>query len=188
MDSGMTDELLMERVKEGSVAAFEELVRRWELRLFKLARGLLRNDHDALDARQEAFIRVFRGASRFRTSGNFSAWVRRITINTCADVGRRREREAKLNGKARMAYYGKESESPEEAHERSEREGLVRRALSRLPEKQREVVSMHRFEGLSLREIARTLDIPLATTASRFYAGLSRLKHYLSPLMKEGFG
>jgi RNA polymerase sigma-70 factor (ECF subfamily) len=87
-----------------------------------------------------------------------------------------------------MAYYGKESESPEEAHARSEREGLVRRALSRLPEKQREVVSMHRFEGLSLREIARTLDIPLATTASRFYAGLSRLKHYLSPLMKEGFG
>jgi len=186
MESGKTDELLMGRVKEGSVAAFEEVVRRWELRIFRLARGLLRNEHDALDARQETFIRVFRHASRFRTSGSFSAWIRRIAVNACADIGRKREREARLNGKAQMAYREKGNESPEETHARSEREQLVRYALARLPKKQRVVVSMHRFEGLTLREIAETLDIPVPTAASRFYSGLSRLKKHLSPLMKEG--
>ncbi len=186
MESGITDELLMGRVKEGSVAAFEEVVRRWELRIFRLARGLLRNEHDALDARQETFIRVFRHASRFRMSGSFSAWIRRIAVNACADIGRKREREARLNGKAQAAYDDAGHESPEEIHSRSERERLVRHALSRLPEKQRVVVSMHRFEGLSLREVAEALDIPVPTAASRFYAGLSRLKKHLSPLMKEG--
>ncbi len=185
MNSGLSEALLMERIKEGSVAAFEELVRRWELRIFKLARGVLRNDHDALDARQETFIRVFRNARRFRPSGSLPGWIHRIALNACADIGRRRERDMRLNANARRNSEANPTATPAELSESTERAAFIRHAVGRLPERERLVVSMHRFEGLTLRQIAEALEVPLATVSSRLYSALSRLKIYLAPLMKE---
>jgi len=183
--AGASDELLMERIKGGSAAAFEELARRWEARLFRLARGFLRNDEDALDARQEILVRVYKNAGRFRASGNFSAWVHRVATNACMDIARRRQKEARVKTAARVNGEDDPVASPLEYSAATEREGMVRSALSRLPEREKAVVSMYQFEGLTLREIARALDVPLSTASSRFYSALKRLKRYLEPLMKE---
>jgi RNA polymerase sigma-70 factor (ECF subfamily) len=138
---------------------------------FRLARWLMRNDHDAEDAVQEASLRAFR---YFRTfdGGNARAWFLRIVRNTC--LGGRRHSVQELTDPFDEEQHSsaQQASDPEELLLRNDDVRLIKRAIGVLPDRSRELLVLRELEGLSYRELADVLDIPVGTVMS----GLSRAR------------
>jgi len=142
---------------------------------YNLARWLLRNDHDAQDAVQEACLRAYRAFDRFR-GGDGRAWLLTIVRNVCYTHLRSVRREPAIEA-FEDDLHGS-TETPGEARALAWRETkgeLLREALERLPAEFREVIVLHELEGLAYREIATVAEIPLGTVMSR----LARARHKL---------
>jgi RNA polymerase sigma-70 factor (ECF subfamily) len=142
---------------------------------YNLARWLLRNDHDAQDAVQEACLRAYRAFDRFR-GGDGRAWLLTIVRNVCYTHLRQVRREPALEAFSDEAHGS--SDNPAEAKALAWRETkseLLKQALERLPAEFREVIVLHELEGLAYREIAAVAEIPLGTVMSR----LARARHKL---------
>lgn len=156
-----------------SAASFDEVVLPHLAAAHRLARWLIRDEHDAEDAVQEASLRAFR---HFRTfvGGDARAWFLRIVRNTC--YARRRGPGA---GAATFdeAYHSREwpRADPETILLRTDDAALLAEALCRLPERLRRVLVLRELEGLSYRELAEALRIPMGTVMSR----LSRAREAL---------
>jgi RNA polymerase sigma-70 factor (ECF subfamily) len=146
----------MLQVKEGSQAAFEVLVEKYQGPLTNLIYHLVLDRAEAEELAQEVFLRAYRAASRYRAEAKFSTWLYRIAVNLCLNhlKGRRAGQRLPLED----GFAASEAERPDLQLERRELARLVERALDALPERQRTAVVLHRFEGLSYREIAQAMD------------------------------
>ena len=185
----LTDEQAMWRVQmHHDAQAFAELVKRWEEPLRRLGLRMLGDGHRAEDVAQEAFARVFAHRRDFDSAARFSTWLWRIAVNLCRDELRRRHRrpetpidandgEAEGPGLELVA----EEPTPDEAAASGERADAVRRALLRLPEPYRVVVSLRHYEGLKFSEIAEVIEVPEGTVKSRMAEALDRLERMLEP-------
>lgn len=140
---------------------------------YRLARWLVRNDHDAEDVVQEASLRAFR---YFRTfgGGNGRAWFLRIVRNTCHG-GWKPIRTLTDPFDEERHSTAQSSNSPEALMLRTDTAAQIERAISRLPDRFRELVVLREIEGLSYRELADVMDIPIGTVMS----GLSRAREAL---------
>jgi len=133
---------------------------------YRLARWIVRNDHDAQDILQEASLRAFRYFESF-TGGNGRAWFLRIVRNTCVDDRTRAMREpADLFDEQRHSDVRPTSD-PEALLLRTDDAMLVERAMRCLPKRSRDLIRLRELEGLSYREIADLLRIPIGTVMSR---------------------
>jgi RNA polymerase sigma-70 factor (ECF subfamily) len=142
---------------------------------YNLARWLLRNDHDAQDAVQEACLRAYRAFGRFR-GGDGRAWLLTIVRNVCYTHLRQVRREPALEAFDDDAHGAGGNLAETKALAWREAKGeLLRQALERLPAEFREVLVLHELEGLAYREIAVVAEIPLGTVMSR----LARARHKL---------
>lgn len=171
------------RVGAGDGAAFEPLVARYQDRLVGLCQRFLGDREEALDAAQEVLLKVYRNASRAQPRGRFFTWVYRIAVNHCLNRLRRRRLVRFLSlslGEERDEGPRFEPASPAADPEAElaarERWRRTRRALDALPESQRAVVLLARFEGLSQKEIAATLGITEGAVESRLVRALRRLE------------
>lgn len=187
---GPSDEALMERAaRADDAAAFAELMRRWEPAIQNLCHRILSGTHQAKDATQEAFTRVYLKRRDFRPGAKFSTFLRRVATNLCLDELRRAKRRRETSGNG---AFGDEAESPgweeslpsrepgpAEAVEMMERSEAVRSALAKLPENLRAVVSLKHYESLTFREVAEVLEIPEGTAKSRMVDALTLLRKYL---------
>jgi RNA polymerase sigma-70 factor (ECF subfamily) len=167
-----SDEQLLEAFVSGERAAFEELVRRHEDRLFGLALRMTGNRTDALDATQDAFVAAFRRARSFRGDAAFGTWLYRIAINATQDVLRKRGRV--------VLSATEESEAPAAAGTDRVEDAVVARldiarALAALPEEYREAVVMHDLGGVPYEEIAQLTGVPMGTVKSRISRGRRQL-------------
>ncbi len=146
---------------------------------YNLARWLLRNDHDAEDAVQEACVRAWRAFDRFR-GGDGRAWLLTIVRNVCYTHLRQMRREPAWEAYDDAAHGPEENSAEEKALEWRETKGeLLRQALERLPAEFREVIVLHELEGLAYREIAAVVEIPLGTVMSRLARARRRLQQEL---------
>jgi RNA polymerase sigma-70 factor (ECF subfamily) len=142
---------------------------------YNLARWLLRNDHDAQDAVQEACVRAWRAFDRFR-GGDGRAWFLTIVRNVCYTHLRQVRREPALEEFSDDAHGTTDNSAEVKALEwRETKSELLRQALERLPAEFREVIVLHELEGMAYREIAVVSEIPLGTVMSR----LARARHKL---------
>ncbi len=161
--------------------AFEEIVRRWERKIFALCFGMLGREDEARDAAQETFISAYRSLSRFRGDAKISSWLHRIAVNQCLTQKRRlRSRSEEFlddeNGDNDRVFVASEEASPFRTTEEKERLAIVRQAVTSLPVNLRQVVVMKEFEEMTFQEISETLDIPLSTVKSRLYTALKQLR------------
>ena len=140
----------MARVGRGDMAALGELVRRHQHSVVAFAVRLLGRRDLAEDVAQEAFLHVHRAARRYRPDARFTTWLYRIVVNLCRDAQRRASRAPAPLVEEAVPPHDPPAD-PIEARERAER---VRRALAALPERQQVAVTLHRYQGLSHREIA----------------------------------
>ena len=151
---------------------------------YNLARWLTRNDHDAEDVVQEAYLRAFRAFDRYR-GGDPRAWLLTIVRNTCYTwLRQRREPVAEAPGGDDLAA---DPETQPEALWLRQADGqLLRAGLEALPLEFREALVLRELEGLSYKEIADVADVPLGTVMSRLARARKHLHTWLAQRMKEG--
>jgi RNA polymerase sigma-70 factor, ECF subfamily len=179
-----TDASLVRRITAGDRPAFELLMRRYNRRLFRLARSVLGDDAEAEDALQEVYLRAHRTIAGFRGDANLSTWLSRMVLNE--SLGRLRKSARRQNLIPIVQAEDADmiglhhSESPEKVLGRTEMRALIERKLDELPEDFRTVFVLRAVEELSVEESAACLDIPEATVRSRHFRARSLLREALA--------
>jgi RNA polymerase sigma-70 factor (ECF subfamily) len=154
------------------------------------------NVSDAEDAAQEAFVKAYRGLPRFRRQCTFYTWLHRIAINSAKNLLLARDRDPldratdlpDDSGSARHATHQQELDTPEELTRIDDIRGMVNAALEALPEAYRTTIMLREVEGLSYREIAATMAIPLGTVRSRVFRARDVIDHKLRRVSEGGLG
>jgi RNA polymerase sigma factor (sigma-70 family) len=157
------------------LARFEQAVLPHLDAAYNLARWLTRNDHDAEDVVQEAYLRAFKFFGGFH-GGDSRAWLLTIVRNTCYTwLQQNRRRELAVDLEEELQLVESNAPSPEAALLQSADNQMLRQALEELPEEYREVVILRELEGLSYKEIADLAELPLGTVMSRLARARKRL-------------
>ncbi len=171
---------LVTRARDGDRQAFGELVWRYRERVINVVYRMCGNAELAEDAAQEAFVRAWQHLGRYRHRGTFHAWLCRIAINCALDHLRREKPTADIEV---LPLEGREP-GPEAQAARRELRERVRMAVLDLPPASRAALVLREYEGLSYREIAEALDIPLGTVMSRLNYARSTLREQLAAYME----
>jgi len=170
---------LIGQCRAGDKAAFGQLVRAHAGKAVGLAYGLLGNRSDALDASQEAFVRAWRAIRRFDGRSAFYTWYATILRNVCLSQLRKRLRRGAHESIDSLPLPAGEPD-PSLLAERNERIDRVWRAVMHLPTAQREVIVMKHFQGMSYRQMAESLSVPVGTVTSRLHAAREALRQRLA--------
>lgn len=187
-----SDEELMVRYRDGDVAVFPEIVRRYKDRLVSAVVRLVGDRDKAEDIVQETFLRVHRNAHRYKTIARFSTWIYTIALNMAKNELRntRRRRTTSLweigpdrDGEATPFDIPDRAERPDEAYERRNLRAAMERCIDRLPAKYKTIIVLRDVEGLSYEEIADVLKLPKGTVKSRMNRARLRFKDLLEPLL-----
>lgn len=181
-----TDEKLVKKALKGDITAFDELVTRYQKKVMNTAYGMVSDYHDACDAVQEVFLRVYKNLSSFKGESQFSTWIYRITANVCNDILRKRKKHTvisldKDDENSPHSDIPDDGATPHEAAEQSEVQSAVRKAVADLPDDYRTVLTLYEFENLSYEQIAEILKCPLGTVKSR----INRAKKTLRKKLEE---
>ncbi len=173
---------LLEQARRGSLFAFEEIVRRYQRRVYATAYRIVRRHEVADDVAQEAFIRAHRSLDRFDPARPFGPWICRIAVNLAVNHVRSPEarEDALPDGHAETASA---APGPLQGVLDAEARALLDRALGGLPAEQRAVFCLRVFEELSYREIADALGIEMGTVMSRLSRAREKLREALAPYL-----
>jgi len=192
-EAALTDDEAILRARRGDHAAFRVLVERYQGRAYRLALRVLRDEEQARDAVQEAFLKVYSSLGRFEGRSSFYTWLYRLVLNLCLDMKRRdrsdrrgrwvearplEERGASFEA-ATEAGGEDERPGPDLALERLELRQQVAKAIDTLPDEARETLLLREVEGLSYQEIASALGIPKGTVMSRLHYARKRVQRLL---------
>ncbi len=177
---------LVRAAADGDRDAFDELVRRHQLRVYNLVRALTGDPADADELAQETFVRAYLAMRRFRGESAFRTWLYRIAVNVVRSHHARRavraavwqQAEETRDDSAPAAACGAESFETTLA-----RREAIDRALGSLPEDLRIAVTLRDVEGLDYREIAVVTSVPIGTVESRLHRARLKLRTALAPLM-----
>ncbi|UVE68867.1 RNA polymerase sigma factor [Burkholderia pyrrocinia] len=177
---------VVRRVVAGEQAAFELLMRRHNRRLYRLARAVLRDDAEAEDALQAAYLSAYRSIVQFRGDAALSTWLSRLVLNECFGRIRRARRRADALpildaddsfNEADMIDFS--SDSPERSASRAELRDLLERRIDALPPAFRIVFVMRSVEEMTVEETAQCLVLPEATVRSRHHRARRMLRELL---------
>jgi RNA polymerase sigma-70 factor (ECF subfamily) len=195
------DRALVTKAREGDTAAFRRLVERHQRRAFALAVSLVRDDSDAREVVQEAFIRVYRNLDGFEGGSSFFTWLYRIISNLSIDLLRKPGRQAADLDEERIAAHAGEGEDatipflstydgadPVDALRRREIAARLQSALDGLPPYHRAVVVLREIEGLSYEEMAQALGVSKGTVMSRLFHARQKLQRALADCYEEQLG
>jgi len=176
------DEMLIQRVLDGDTASFELLMRRYNERVYRAARAIVRDEQEAEDVMQQAYVNAFSHLRQFNGSARFSTWLTRIAINEALARVRRQDRYEPFDDE-RSNVEPFMLQSPDENPERQafthELRGLLEWAIDRLPNGTREVFVLREVEGLSTLEVAACLDVSEDVVKTRLSRGRARLRRLL---------
>jgi len=198
LNDKLPDTELAGLVAAGSHEAFTFLMRRYNQMLFRTARSILRDDAEAEDAVQDAYLLAYRAMGKFRGDAKLSTWLVRITVNESIARLRKRKRTAeviRLDGEAdlnsettEMDMKQSSTEQPEGAASRAQMRSLLESKIDELPEVFRTVFVLRAVEELSVEETAAALEIPDATVRTRFFRAKSLLRNSLSKELDLAYG
>jgi RNA polymerase sigma-70 factor (ECF subfamily) len=158
------DSILVRAAQNGDVDAFEELVRRYQTSIYRVALRMLGSRADAQDAVQETFVRVWRALPRFRHDSAISTWLYRIVTRRALDRIASRRSTGTLDEVEVEA-----GPDPAQAAEHQERLRAIRRAIAKLPPDQRAALVLREFEGLSYQEVAQVLGASVPAVKTRIH-------------------
>jgi RNA polymerase sigma-70 factor (ECF subfamily) len=188
------ESMLIARLREQDLAAFEELVKHFERPVYSLCLRLLGDAEEARDAAQETFLKVYRGLAKFRGESGLKTWIYRIAINQAMNQQRwwrRRHRDETVSldiarGESettRGQMLPGKGPSPEQQAIANEREQRIMRALGEVKQEYRVALILREIEELSYEEIAETLVISIGTVKSRIARGREELRRLVKDLL-----
>jgi RNA polymerase sigma-70 factor (ECF subfamily) len=183
---------LLGRVRARDAGAWEEMMRRHNRRLYRVARSMLRDDAEAEDALQEAYLCAYRAMAAFRGDASLATWLTRIVVNECMTRMRRQARRDNIVPIVALGEGSPEEDSvpedptrdgkdtPDDALGRAQLRALLERKIDELPGDFRSVFVMRALEEMSVEEVAGLLHIPEATVRSRFFRARAQLREALA--------
>jgi RNA polymerase sigma-70 factor (ECF subfamily) len=190
----MTDEELVRKIIDGDHLAFKRLVDRYQHLVINTCYNLIGDRQDAEDVAQEVFFQVYKSARKFRQEAKLSTWLYRIAVNRSLNFIRDNKRfrwleslSSLLEGEGKRAsdVPTSDSDRPDIALEKKERDAAVQRAVDSLPAKQRAAFVLHKYEGLSYQEIAEILERSLSSVESLIHRAKSNLQTKLVRYLEE---
>ncbi len=192
------DASVAQAIAAGDVPAFEQLMRRHNRTLYRTARAILKDDGEAEDALQEAYLLAYRSLDRFRGDARLSTWLIRIVANEAFARLRKQARRAAIlplhhdgDEDARedaTATEAPEMDRPEHAAHRAEMRHLLEARIDALPDAFRAVFVLRAVEELSVEDTAASLGIPEATVRSRFFRARGLLREALARDVDRAYG
>jgi len=193
------DRVLIARAQEGDVAAFRQLVERHQRRAFSIALSLVRDENDARELVQDAFLRVYKGLHSFQGGSSFFTWLYRIITNLSIDLIRKPGRQlADIDESRFESDESQEAEfpllsrvdgaDPVDVVRRREIAGRLQAALEALPPYHRGVIVMREIEGLSYEEMAVAMGVSKGTIMSRLFHARQKLQKALVDCYEEQIG
>jgi len=180
---GWTDEEVVARVRKGETALYEILMRRYNQRLYRAARAILKDEAEAEDVMQDAYVRAFQNLHQFEGRAPFSSWLTRIAVNEALGRLRTRDRNRPLadadeNGEISMNMV-ETAPDPEQSATRAELGHLLEEAVLGLPEAYRVVVMLRDVEELSTAETAEALELSEENVKIRLFRGHAMMREML---------
>jgi len=166
------DELLVIKCQQGDREAFNELVGRWQKRLWHYAYRLTGSEPSAWDIVQETWFAIVKGLAKLDDSAIFPAWAFRILNNKCADWLRARHLQSRLNDQ--LAEQAQEE--PDNGQDDSEKAESLRQAVQRLSPDSRALLELRYHEGFDIAQIAKIMGVPEGTVKSRLHRTLEQLR------------
>jgi RNA polymerase sigma-70 factor, ECF subfamily len=186
------DKKLVALSKDGNAEAFEELIARHRDKIYARAFSMMRNEEEALDLSQEAWIKAWQRLKQFQGDSSFATWMTRIVINLCLDQIRRQKRkraesieqlDEELGGVERQMPVV--TVNPTAGMERSELRKQIDEAMQKLSDAHRTVLILHEFEELEYKQIATVMGCSIGTVMSRLFYARRRMASLLAGLKRE---
>lgn len=187
--------------QDEATRAFEEILDRYEKRIFNLAKRLLGDHDEACDVTQETFVKAYRAMKRFRRDSNPYTWLSKIAVNTCRNRFKQRDRRRRfesLSFDEDLSAAGPEgsqaparpataqsADTPHASLERKELAGKVSESLASLSPEHRVAVVLRDFEGLSYKEIAELTGESIQNIKTRIFRGRLAMRNRLMPYLRE---
>ncbi len=179
----MTEAELIKKAQEGDHEALVELLRSIENAVYRSAFYILGNEQDALDASQEALIRIYRKIHTFQEKAKFSTWIQRIVSNVCIDKFRSQKEVISID---EHEIVLPDTYSVEEAVLVKQLSSDIQEAIGQLPKQYRLVIVLRYLQDFSYQEIAEALELPLNTVKSYLFRARQQLQDKLGEYQKGG--
>jgi RNA polymerase sigma factor (sigma-70 family) len=183
---------LVRRARNGDMAAYDDLVRRYQERIYATIYHMTSNHEDASDLAQESFIKAFNALKSFKGGSSFYTWIYRIAVNKTINFLKQRKNRAQLslNDLDFNAEHDPDlvalisDKTPRRDIGLSELQEKLNAAMQKLSEHHRLVVTLHDVQGLSHEEIAKIMECNIGTVRSRLFYARQQLQAYLSDYLK----
>lgn len=180
---GWTDEEIVDRIRAGDSALYEVIMRRYNQRLYRVARAILRDDAEAEDVMQDAYVRAYEHLSQFAGRAAFSTWLTRIAVHEAFARLRLRNRNQQFGDSEQAGEscmnIAETSLDPEQTASRTELGQLLEEAVLGLPEKYRTVLMLRDIEELNTAETAAALDLTEQNVKVRLHRGRAMVRGWL---------
>src|SRR6188474_599936 len=190
--SAQDDETLVRAAQRGNMVAFEELVARHRDKIYARAYTMMRNEDEAVDLSQEAWVKGWQRLVQFQGESSFTTWMTRIVINLCLDQLRKKKRQrAESIEEMDEESGGVERQmpvvtvNPTEGLERSELRQRIDQALTQLSYEHRTVLILHEFEELEYKEIAKRMQCSIGTVMSRLFYARRKMAALMASYKRE---
>jgi len=190
--SSAEDPKLVRAAQQGDMAAFEELVARHRDKIYARALSMMRNEEEAVDLSQEAWVKGWQRLRQFQGEASFGTWMTRIVINLCLDQLRKHKRQRTESIEAMDEESGGVERhmpvvtiNPTAGLERSELRQRIDKAMSQLSYEHRTVLVLHEFEEMEYKQIAEAMECSIGTVMSRLFYARRKLAALLADLRKS---
>lgn len=185
----MKDEELVKRINDGEMELFEEIIARYETKVFGVIYYMMRNKNEVEDIAQEVFIKVFKNLRKFKGDSSLYTWIYKITVNLCLDELKKRKKVVYLDEKVEVndseleIQLSSNEKDQAKLYEEKELKECMQKCIRELPEKQRIMLILRDIQGLPYEEISRITGIKLGTVKSQINRARLKLKDLIE---KEG--
>lgn len=175
-----SDELtLIQKFKSGDEQAFNQLVLRYQEKIYWIVRRMLPDHADADDITQNVFIKAYQSLRSFKGDSSFYTWIYRIAINLSLNEIRRKKLRRTFSLDEETVHFSVEEENPLEQLESEERKKLIQRAIDVLPEKQKKVFVLRYFDELPYEEISKILHTSVGGLKANYFHAVKKIGEYL---------
>ena len=190
--SSADDAALVRAAQRGDMGAFEELVARHRDKIYARAYSMMRNEEEAIDLSQEAWVKGWQRLRQFQGESSFGTWLTRIVINLCLDQLRKQKRHRTDSIEAMSEESGGVERqmpivnvNPTAGLERAELRQRIDRALGQLSYEHRTALVLHEFEEMEYKEIAKTMGCSIGTVMSRLFYARRKMAALLADLKNK---
>lgn len=189
----LTDEEVVERVRDGETALFEILMRRHNQRLYRVACGILGDGAEAEDVMQDAYVRAYAHLDQFAGRSSFATWLTRIAVNEALARTRWRSRHVEIDAmpaprKDALPSLWSNEKGPESQAVTRSLQAVLEAAIAELPDTYRPVVMLRDVQGLSTAEAAECLEVSEAVVKVRLHRGRALLRREIAARTGEVLG